>query len=142
MGTKIDHLMIGPISKPVTAFRGRKRSRAFAGAHLELVRTGVFGPIVKADVESLYPSIMLQNGITSSRDVLRAFPLLLNDLTTRRIEAKRKRRHTSGEEHALWDGLQGTFKILINSFFGYLGFGRGRFNDFDAAELITPKGSG
>lgn len=40
----------------------------------------------------------------------------------------------------MWDGLQGGFKILINSFFGYLGFSRGQFNDYDAARQITLEG--
>ena len=140
MGTKIDHLMIRAYLAAGHSIPEPEPSRAFAGAHLELIRTGVFGPIVKADVESLYPSIMLEHGITSQRDVLRAFPLLLQDLTARRIEAKRNAARSTGQEHALWDGLQGTFKVLINSFFGYLGFGRGRFNDFDAAEFVTTEG--
>jgi DNA polymerase elongation subunit (family B) len=140
MGTKIDHLMIRAYLQENHSLPFPHPARPFTGAHMELIRTGAFGPIVKADVESLYPSIMLENQITSRNDVLGAFPLLLRDLTTRRIEAKRNAARTHGAEHALWDGLQGTFKVLINSFFGYLGFGRGRFNDFDAAERVTMEG--
>ena len=33
--------------------------------------------------------------------------------------------------------LQNTFKILINSFYGYLGFAQGHFADFDAAALLV-----
>jgi DNA polymerase, archaea type len=36
--------------------------------------------------------------------------------------------------------MQGTFKILLNSFYGYLGFAQGHFADFDAAERVTAKG--
>lgn len=140
MGTKIDHLMIRAYLQTGQSLPLPHPSRPFAGAHMELIQNGSFGPIVKADVESLYPSIMLENQITSRNDVLGAFPLLLRDLTSRRIDAKRNAALTSGTEHALWDGLQGTFKVLINSFFGYLGFGRGRFNDFDAAERVTLEG--
>ncbi len=104
------------------------------------MRTGVFGPVVKADVESLYPSIMLHDNITSAADTLGAFPILLRELTQRRIDAKQRARQSVGEEHALWDGLQGSFKVLINSFYGYLGYGRGLFNDFDAAERVTLQG--
>lgn len=139
-GTKIDHLMTRAYLQADHSLAIPERPRDFAGAHMDLIRTGIFGPVVKADVESLYPSIMLQDTITARSDVLGAMPLLLRDLTARRIDAKRRATETSGEEHALWDGLQGTFKVLINSFFGYLGFGRGRFNDFDAAERITLEG--
>ena len=140
MGTKIDHLMTRAYLSVNHSLPLPHPSRPFAGAHMELIKTGIFGPVVKADVESLYPSIMLEKGITSRNDVLHAFPLLLRDLTARRIDAKRKASLATGDEFALWDGLQGTFKVLINSFFGYLGFGRGRFNDFDAAEQITVEG--
>jgi DNA polymerase elongation subunit (family B) len=140
MGTKIDHLMVRAYVAAGHSLPIPEHPRDFAGAHMELIRTGIFGPVVKADVESLYPSIMLEHGITSRNDLLGAFPLLLRDLTARRIDAKRRAANTRGDEHALWDGLQGTFKVLINSFFGYLGFGRGRFNDYDAAERITLEG--
>jgi hypothetical protein len=65
---------------------------------------------------------------------------MLRDLTTRRLDAKIRVRTTQGEERAQWDALQGSFKILINSFYGYLGFGNGHFNDYDAAETVTLEG--
>ena len=43
-------------------------------------------------------------------------------------------------EHNELQALQGTFKILINSFYGYLGFSQGTFNDFDLAEKVTTRG--
>jgi DNA polymerase elongation subunit (family B) len=78
--------------------------------------------------------------ISPQKDVLGAFPILLRDLTRRRLEAKARVRTATGEERARWDALQGSFKILINSFYGYLGFGIGHFNDFDAAEKVTLEG--
>src|SRR5258708_8381769 len=36
--------------------------------------------------------------------------------------------------------LQNAFKILINSFYGYLGFAQGHFADFDAAARVTQIG--
>ena len=36
--------------------------------------------------------------------------------------------------------LQNTFKILINSFYGYLGFAQGNFADFEAASRVTQIG--
>jgi DNA polymerase I len=36
--------------------------------------------------------------------------------------------------------LQNTFKILINRFYGYLGFAQGHFADFDAAARVTQIG--
>jgi DNA polymerase elongation subunit (family B) len=139
-GRKIDDLMVRAYLAANHALPEPGNSRPYPGGFTELVRTGVFGPIVKADVESLYPSIMLHDNITATADTLGAFPVLLRELTKRRIDAKQRARQTTGEEHALWDGLQGSFKVLINSFYGYLGFGAGLFNDFDAAERVTLEG--
>jgi DNA polymerase elongation subunit (family B) len=44
------------------------------------------------------------------------------------------------EDKIHFSALQFTFKILINSFYGYLGFGMGHFNDFEAANQVTAKG--
>ncbi len=139
-GRKIDDLMVRAYLAAEHALPEPGASRPYPGGFTELVRSGVFGPIVKADVESLYPSIMLHDDITAAADTMGAFPILLRELTNRRIEAKHRARQTTGEEHALWDGLQSSFKVLINSFYGYLGFGAGLFNDFDAAERVTLEG--
>lgn len=139
-GTKIDHLMIRAYLTERHSLPQAEEPRPFPGGYVELVDTGIFGPVVKCDVESLYPSIMLERSILPRSDVMGAFPLLLEDLTRRRIESKRMAAVTGGEAHALHDGLQATFKILINSFYGYLGFQRGHFNDYDAAEAVTIEG--
>src|SRR5258705_13839510 len=44
-----------------------------------------------------------------------------------------------GKQHHL-QALQNTFKILINRFYGYLGFAQGNFADFDAAARVTQIG--
>ena len=139
-GKKIDDLMIRTYLSAGHSLPRAQRPRPYPGGYVELISSGVFGPVVKCDVESLYPSIMLTQSIAAETDVLEAFPLLLRDLTSRRIDAKRRVAQTTGEERATWDGLQGSFKILINSFYGYLGFGGGLFNDYDAAERVTLAG--
>ena len=139
-GRKIDDLMVRAYLSAGHSLPKAQSPRAYPGGFVELVESGVFGPIVKCDVESLYPSIMLAEQITSASDILRAFPLLLRDLTRRRLEAKQRVRTSTGAERALQDGLQASFKVLINSFYGYLGFGGGLFNDFDAAEQVTLEG--
>lgn len=139
-GRKIDELMIRGYFCALHSIPFPFRSEPFPGGYVEVIRSGVFRPVVKCDVESLYPSIMIREGIRSRNDVLQAFPVLLKDLRERRITAKRRSQDPSERDHAMWDGLQGGFKILINSFFGYLGFGRGQFNDFEAARHITLEG--
>jgi DNA polymerase elongation subunit (family B) len=115
-------------------------SRPYPGGWSEIREVGVFRPVVKCDVESLYPAIMLTEGIGAASDDLGVMLPMLRELTTRRLRAKGRARVTSGTERAYWHGLQSSFKLLINSFYGYLGFNRAIFNDYDAAERITLRG--
>jgi DNA polymerase elongation subunit (family B) len=71
---------------------------------------------------------------------LKAALPMLSDLTKRRLEAKYHARENSGDQRDVWEGLQSSFKVLINSFYGYLGYSRGLFNDFEAAERVTLAG--
>lgn len=115
-------------------------SRPYPGGYTALRAVGVFGPVINADVESLYPSIMLRDSIRPTSDRLDVFLPSLEVLTRRRLEAKQQAAQTSGQESARWYGLQSSLKVLINSFYGYLGYSRGFFNDFGAAERVTLQG--
>src|SRR5204863_4040941 len=57
------------------------------------------------------------------------------------VEAKSKMRAEKdpAKQHHL-QALDNTFKILLNSFYGYLGFAQGHFADFDAAARVTQIG--
>ena len=139
-GRKIDDMMIRGYLTAQHSVPEPMRTEPFPGGYVDVLHTGVFKPVVKCDVESLYPSIMLREGIRSRNDVLAAFPIMLRELRDRRITAKHRSQDPFEQDRAMWNGLQGGFKILINSFFGYLGFNRGHFNDFDAARRITLEG--
>jgi DNA polymerase I len=115
-------------------------SQPYPGGWSEVREVGVFRPVVKCDVESLYPAIMLTEGIKAASDDLDVMLPLLRELTTRRLHAKSQARLTSGPDRAYWQGLQSSFKLLINSFYGYLGFNQATFNDYAAAERITLRG--
>src|SRR5207253_6616681 len=69
---------------------------------------------------------------------------LLTDLRSFRLEAKGQMQSADKEgNRPKWHhlhALQNTFKILINSFYGYLGFAQGHFADFDAAARVTQIG--
>ena len=143
-GEKLNDLMVRAYLMHGHSVPTAQAARGYVGGHAELLETGVFRPVVKCDVESLYPSIMLSEGITSSRDTLGAYLPMLAELTRRRLEAKAASRQTARAgaeaERAMWEGMQGSFKVLINSFYGYLGYGGGLFNDYDAAERVTLAG--
>ena len=111
------------------------------GGYTDIFLTGAVGPVVYADVESLYPSIMLADGIQPKGDTLGLFPRLLRRLTDLRFEAKRQMK-AADDEHlkGALDARQSSYKILINSFYGSLGFSLSTFNDFEEADKVTRRG--
>ena len=114
------------------------------GGYTEVFLKGILGPIVYADVESLYPSIMLSYNICPKSDELQVFPGVLNDLKELRFKAKARARDENELGHtslaANFDAMQSSFKILINAMYGYLGFNSGIFNDFVEADKVTSTG--
>jgi DNA polymerase elongation subunit (family B) len=118
--------------------------RGFEGGYTDIFFTGVARNVWHCDVASLYPSIMLQFDCFPVTDRLQIFRHLLTDLRTFRLKAKAQMRVAEKEnnraQHRHFHALQNTFKILINSFYGYLGFAQGSFADFEAAARVTQIG--
>ncbi|HEX8385457.1 MAG TPA: DNA polymerase domain-containing protein, partial [Rubricoccaceae bacterium] len=111
------------------------------GGYTDVFVTGVVGPIVYADVESLYPSIMLQYGVQPAGDALALFPRLLKTLTDLRFETKAAARATDDrDERGELDARQTAYKNIINSFYGNLGFQFALFNDFAEADRVAVTG--
>ena len=115
--------------------------RGLEGGYTDIFFTGLAREVWYCDIASLYPSVMLQFDCFPATDQLQIFRHLLTDLRTFRLEAKAKMRAEKdpAKQHHL-QALQNTFKILLNSFYGYLGFAQGHFADFDAAARVTQIG--
>ncbi|MBK8255880.1 MAG: ribonuclease H-like domain-containing protein [Polyangiaceae bacterium] len=113
------------------------------GAALYLFASGVAHRIVKADVASLYPSLMRQYQISPSRDRLGVLLTLVDTLVERRLAAKARARTLpagSPERHAE-EALSAAMKLVVNSAYGYLGaVGLTRFADVHAANEVTRRG--
>jgi DNA polymerase I len=115
--------------------------QAFEGGYTDIFFTGVARNVWHCDLASLYPSIMLQFDCFPASDRLQIFRHLLTDLRTFRLETKAAMRaEKDPAKQRYFHALQNTFKILINSFYGYLGFAQGHFADFDAAARVTQIG--
>ena len=114
------------------------------GAALHLFATGVAHRVVKADVASLYPSLMRAFSIGPDRDRLHVLLTLVDRLVERRLEAKAAARTSppgSTERHT-HEALSAAIKLVVNSAYGYLAAGAGltRFADVDAANEVTRRG--
>ena len=116
---------------------------AHQGAALYLFASGVAQRIVKADVASLYPSLMRQYGIGPGRDRLGVFLAVVDQLVARRLRAKADARAAaagSGERFQL-EAVSAAIKLVVNSAYGYLGaVGLTRFADVHAANEVTRRG--
>jgi DNA polymerase I len=139
--TKIDALFLREYLRRGHSIPDLPQARPFEGGYTDIFATGVIEDVWHCDVTSLYPSVMLAFGYLPKNDALGVFGGMLRDLRAFRIEAKNELRSVDDPlERGRLHALQGTFKILLNSFYGYLGFAQGHFADFDAAERVTAKG--
>ena len=114
------------------------------GAALHLFATGVAHHVVKADVASLYPSLMRAYRIGPERDRLGALVTLVDVLVEQRLAAKAAARAAppgSAERHTN-DAISSAMKMVVNSAYGYLAAGGDltRFADVHAANEVTRRG--
>ena len=115
-----------------------------SGAALHLFATGVARRVVKADVASLYPSLMRAYRIGPARDHLGAMLALVDRLVERRLAAKASARAAppgSAERYA-HEAMSAAMKLVVNSAYGYLAAGGDltRFADVHAANEVTRRG--
>jgi DNA polymerase elongation subunit (family B) len=139
--TKINSLFVREYMRQGHALPVLPEITEIAGGTTAVFEQGIVGPVLHADVRSLYPSIMLAENIRPARDELHLLPGLLSQLRDFRLAARRAMAAaaTPVERHHL-DALQSTFKILINSFYGYLGSNFANWADPEAANLVTRRG--
>ena len=138
--TKIDSLMLREYLRKRQAVPSPEPAREFAGGYTDIFFTGLARNVHHCDVRSLYPSLMLALRIGPQNDDLGVFLRLLEYLRSFRLDAKERMRKADPETLGYLDALQTAYKVLINSFYGYLGFGMARFNDFDAASRVAEEG--
>jgi DNA polymerase elongation subunit (family B) len=139
--TKINALFLREYLRQRASVPKPKRAEAFEGGYTDVFVTGVVHRVVHCDVASLYPSILLSYNLKPASDTLGVFLPLLRDLREFRFEAKgRAKAAKEPHERDYYEALQQTFKILINSFYGYLGTDLHHFADPSLAAEVTAKG--
>ena len=114
-----------------------------SGAALHLFAAGVAHRVVKADVASLYPSLMRAYRIGPSRDHLGALLALVDRLVELRLAAKGRARQAAPESAERYghEATSAAMKLVVNSAYGYLAAGGlTRFADVHAANEVTRRG--
>src|SRR4030095_12602495 len=126
---KIAALLVREYVRHKHSLPQRAAGTQMAGGYTDVFVTGVVGPIVYADVESLYPSIMLTNDIRPRTDELRLFQTFLQRLADLRLETQRRMQAAATPEaQSALDAQQRSYKILINVFCCTAGVRRARYS--------------
>ena len=140
-GSSLDALFCAEYLRSGAALPLPERPQNFQGAMTRAEVSGVFRNVWHCDVRSLYPSLIIANSWTPKRDRLGIYLRLLRELRDFRLEARRNAAEAGNvETRRHFQTLQSAFKILINSFYGYLGFPQGTFNDYELAARVTAAG--
>ena len=115
-----------------------------SGAALHLFATGVAHRVVKADVASLYPSLMRAYRIGPARDTLGALLAIVDRLVEQRLAAKASARAApaGSAERFAHEAMSAAMKLVVNTAYGYLAAGGTltRFADVHAANEVTRRG--
>ncbi|MFI5389063.1 MAG: 3'-5' exonuclease, partial [Candidatus Eremiobacterales bacterium] len=144
IGSRIERLLVRAYLRANHSIPRPRPTAPTEGGFTAAFATGVFRDVAKCDVESLYPSLMIARGIKPEDDDLDVFLPMLDELRSRRVGVKRASAAALAEEraddHRAADGLQNALKILVNSFYGFLGTNGLHFNDPAAAGRVTEAG--
>jgi len=114
-----------------------------AGGATHLFAEGVAQRVVKADIASMYPSIMRVFQVGPACDQLGALLSLVDRLTELRLQHKDAARAAppNSPEAFQHNAVQAAMKLLINSAYGYMGAGSmALFADRAAADEVTRRG--
>jgi DNA polymerase elongation subunit (family B) len=139
--TRIDYLFLREYYRLGHSIPAKPEVVPFAGGLTAQDHEGCAYGVYHCDVASLYPSLIISHDLSPAGDSLHIFKGMLESLRRFRLQAKERQKTAESEiERRYYGGLQTTFKILINSFYGYLGFGQGHFADYAKAAEVTRLG--
>jgi DNA polymerase elongation subunit (family B) len=142
----IDPLLVRAYLRAETALPAHQSGDGtpHSGAALHLFAAGVAERVVKADVASLYPSLMRAHRIGPARDHLGALLALVDRLVETRLAAKARAKEApaGSPERFTEEAISAAMKLVVNTAYGYLAAGGDltRFADVHAANEVTRRG--
>jgi len=136
-GSQLDSLMVRSYLQEGYSQPKTSQKNEFEGA-ISMGVPGVYDNVLKVDVASLYPSIMLEYDIYDrKKDPKKNMLYMLNYFRDERLNNKRLTKET-GDRY--YDDMQAAQKIMINSMYGFLGAGYLLYNFPRGASQVTKKG--
>ncbi len=142
----------------------RRRAMSYEGAFVKEPIKGLHAPIAVCDFRSLYPTIIIAHNI--SPDTINCgheecreknkspagtwfcikekgfLPKTLEKIFYERVALKKKLKtlEKSSREYKITDAKQKALKLILNSFYGYMGFPGARWYSIEAAASVTAWG--
>lgn len=136
-GSQINALLVRAYLQDGHSIPKATEAGAFQGA-FSLGIPGLYKNCLSFDVASLYPSVMLEYEVyDKQKDPNGYFIRTLEYFTNMRLAYKKKAKET-GDSY--YDDLQNSYKILVNSYYGFMGAKGLNFNAPDKAAFVTEKG--
>lgn len=136
-GSQLNSMMVRSYLQEAHSIPKAHDQEVFEGA-ISIGNPGVYTNVFKIDVTSLYPSIILQFQVYDQvKDPKANFLSLVSKFTDTRLKYKKLFKETNDPRY---DALQGAFKILINSAYGFMGAPGLAFNSPKCAAFVTEKG--
>jgi DNA polymerase elongation subunit (family B) len=136
-GSQLDALMIRSYLQDGYSQPRTSNKVPFEGA-ISMGIPGVYSHVCKADIASLYPSVMLEYNIhDNEKDPYNHMIQMLSYFRDERLRNKKLAKET-GERY--YDDMQNAQKICINSLYGFLGAGYLLYNYPKGAAEVTRRG--
>lgn len=136
-GSQLDSLMIRSYLQDGYSQPRTSNKAEFEGA-ISMGCPGIYEYVCKADIASLYPSVMLEYDIhDKKKDPFNHTIQMLSYFRDERLRNKKLAKET-GEKY--YDDMQNAQKIMINSMYGFLGSGFLLYNYPQGAAEVTRKG--
>ncbi|MBU1120287.1 MAG: DNA-directed DNA polymerase [archaeon] len=148
-------------NKPNETEVKNRMMKTFKGGYVKEPTPGLHEEIAVLDFRSLHPSIMISHNVSpetlnceccskSKKNIAPTkdyfcskksgfLPSVQKELLERRKEIKKesKKLERKSEKYKLLDARQHALKIILNSFYGYLGYPRSRWYSIESAKAVT-----
>jgi DNA polymerase I len=141
-GNKIESLFTRHYYNHLWSYPKADPRESYGGGYTGLFTFGYINePSIYIDVESLYPTVMAMLEIQPPKDELKLFQTLLNLVREERFKLKDAMKAEKDPQiKSQLNMEQNAMKVILNSFYGMLGFEYGNFNYYKGASDTTEWG--